>query len=580
MPRPRLALLLACTLLPLWSMPAHAVSDVWVPIGSLQGSGEISPKVGHAAMVEGVVTGSFSEGLGGFFLQDQGDGDPRTSDGLFVMPAEGSVLPAVQVGDRVRVSGMVTEEKADNRNGSLTALRANHVEKTGRGEIAPLRLSGPPQDWEALEGMLVRIDAPLTLNSTDTRFGETIASFDGQLWTPTELATPGSPQIKQVEADNARRRLVLDDGSNRRDPEQVWYLPDGIARGGSIAQGVQGIVDQRHGSYRLQLTEPLRVTAATRPPAPKVDGKLKVAVFNLENLFNGDGQGGGFPTRRGAKSPAQLKAQTDKLVATLSALDADIAALMELENDGYGPHSSLAQFVDALNADGGDWRFVDAGQGPGQDDIRVGLVYRASKVTALGKPAVLEGGPFGDRSRVPLAQAFVPIRAGRDDGATFVVVANHFKSKGCSEAEGADRDQKDGQSCWNALRVDSAKRLLAWIAGDPTGSGSDLVAIFGDFNAYAKEDPVHVFLEQGWKDALSAANVADPYSFVFDGQAGRLDHALLSPSLAARLAGAAEWHSNADEPDNSGYREANDGERAANPWRSSDHDPLIVGFTL
>ena len=127
MPRPRLALLLACTLLPLWSMPAHAVSDVWVPIGSLQGSGEISPKVGHAAMVEGVVTGSFSEGLGGFFLQDQGDGDPRTSDGLFVMPAEGSVLPAVQVGDRVRVSGMVTEEKADNRNGSLTALRANHV---------------------------------------------------------------------------------------------------------------------------------------------------------------------------------------------------------------------------------------------------------------------------------------------------------------------------------------------------------------------------------------------------------------------------------------------------------------------
>ena len=127
MPRPRLALLLACTLLPLWSMPAHAVSDVWVPIGSLQGSGEISPKVGHAAMVEGVVTGSFSEGLGGFFLQDQGDGDPRTSDGLFVMPAEGSVLPAVQVGDRVRVSGLVTEEKADNRNGSLTALRANHV---------------------------------------------------------------------------------------------------------------------------------------------------------------------------------------------------------------------------------------------------------------------------------------------------------------------------------------------------------------------------------------------------------------------------------------------------------------------
>ena len=204
MPRPRLALLLACTLLPLWSMPAQAVSDVWIPIGALQGSGETSPKAGQEVTVVGVVTSNFSEGLGGFFLQNEGDGDPRTSEGLFVMAAEGSVLPEVQAGDRVRVSGLVAEEKADNRNSSLTTLRANHVAKTGRGEIAPLRLSGPPQDWEALEGMLVRIDAPLTLNSTDTRFGETIASFDGRLWTPTELATPGSPQIKQVEADNAR----------------------------------------------------------------------------------------------------------------------------------------------------------------------------------------------------------------------------------------------------------------------------------------------------------------------------------------------------------------------------------------
>ena len=571
MPRPRLALLLACTLLPLWSLPAQAVSDVWIPVGALQGSGETSPKAGQEITVVGVVTGNFSEGLGGFFLQNEGDGDPRTSEGLFVMATEGSVLPDVQAGDRVRVSGLIAEEKADNRNGSLTTLRAKHVEKTGRGEITPLRLTQPPHDWEALEGMLVRIDAPLTLNSTDTRFAETIASFDGRLWTPTELAAPGSDKIKQVEADNARRRLVLDDGSNRRDPEQVWYLPNGIARGGSVAQGVQGIVDQRHGSYRLQLTEPLAVTAAARPAVPQVDGKLKVAVFNLENLFNGDGQGGGFPTKRGAKSPAQLKAQTDKLVATLNALDADIAALMELENDGYGPHSSLAQFVDALNADGSDWRFIDAGKGPGQDDIRVGLIYRASKVTAVGKPAVLEGGPFGDRSRVPLAQAFQ-----RGNGPAFVVVANHLKSKGCSEAEGADRDQGDGQGCWNPLRVDSAKRLDSWLKNDPTGHGSALKLMVGDFNAYAMEDPVRTLRDAGWADAFSVAGVKRPYSYVYNGQSGRLDHALLSPALAKRLKGAAEWHSNADEPDGEGYA----GKDVTGPWRSSDHDPMLLGFDL
>ncbi|HRO26697.1 MAG TPA: endonuclease, partial [Luteimonas sp.] len=181
---------------------------------------------------------------------------------------------------------------------------------------------------------------------------------------------------------------------------------------------------------------------------------------------------------------------------------------------------------------------------------------------------------------VPLAQAFRPIAGKKDDGDTFVVVANHFKSKGCSDAEGADRDQGDGQACWNALRLESARRLLGWLARDPTGSGSDLVAIVGDLNAYAQEFPLRFLRGQGWTDALQAANVAAPYSFVFDGQAGRLDHALLSPALAARLAGAAEWHSNADEPDNVGYRGPNGREHAGMPWRSSDHDPLVVGLDL
>lgn len=569
------SLLLALACAGVAASTCAAVKRSVITIGRAQGHGDRSPMEGQPVIVQGVVTGDFRDGLGGFFLQDSGDGDAATSDALFVIPPK-SLKITLRAGDAVRVHGNVFEDPGDGKAGTLTTLRAERIEKAKAPAPVAIAISAPPERWENYEGMRVTIEAPLSLNGSDARYAETSASFGGRLWTPSEVALPGSDHFHEVETYNARRRIVLDDASNRRDPPGFWYLADGIPRAGSIASGVQGIVDQRHGGYRLQLTAPLQVKAAPRPAAPQVAGGLRIAVFNLENLFNGDGKGGGFPTRRGAKNPARFKAQVDKLVATLKALDPDVAALMELENDGYGPQSSLAQFVDALNAEGGDWRFVDAGKGPGSDEIRVGLIYRNSRVSPIGKPATLEGGPFDcvssqACSRVPLAQAF---RHGKRPA--FVVVANHLKSKGCSGATGADADQRDGQACWNALRVESAKRLDAWLKTDPTGQGSALKLMVGDFNAYAMEDPVRTLRDAGWKDAFAVAKAKQPYSYLYGGMLGRLDHALLSPALAKRLKGAAEWHSNADEADGEGYA----GSNVAGPWRSSDHDPMLLGFDL
>lgn len=75
---------------------------------------------------------------------------------------------------------------------------------------------------------------------------------------------------------------------------------------------------------------------------------------------------------------------------------------------------------------------------------------------------------------------------------------------------------------------------------------------------------------------MAAEGGATPHSFVFDGQAGRLDHAMLSPSMAAMLKGAAKWPVNSDESIGFAYDGAFGGE--AGPWRSSDHDPLLLGF--
>jgi len=546
-----------------------------VAIGAVQGRADASPRVGDIVVVEGTVTGEFGAGLGGGFVQDGGDGDPATSDALFVETLNRDARAL----DRVRIRGRVAERDAGKQQ-TLTTLEPLQIEVLGHAQApAATLIDAAPvqtQDWEKYEGMRLRIAAPLTLNGSHnlSRYGELVAGFDGRLYTPTEIAMPGD-EADATAADNARRTLLLDDGSAAKDPKQPWYLADPQPRTGSLIEDAVGILDQRLGGYRLQLTEPLRLRAAPRPSPPRVGGDVRIASLNLENLFNGDGKGSGFPTPRGARTPAQFATQLSKLVATIRALDPDIAALMELENDGYGPTSTLAQLVAALNTGGGDWRFVDAKRGPGSDEIRVGLVYRAARIKTVGRPATLEDGPFDRHSRAPLAQAF---RAGR--GPAFVVAANHFKSKGCSEATGADADRHDGQSCWNAVRDQSASRLGAWLNADPTGSRSGLSLILGDLNAYAQEDPVRTLRAQGWIDAFTAAGIASPYSYVYNGQSGRLDHALLSPALAKRLKGAGEWHSNADEAANVGYQADNIAENGSAPWRSSDHDPLIIGLDL
>lgn len=578
------SLLLAGCTPPLAESPAEASGDLGlVAIATVQGSGQRSPLEGRQVIVEGVVSARFG-GLGGVFLASEApDADPATSEGLF-LPQDREAEPQLRVGDRVRVAGKVVE--LGDAGSELTALEPARVEVLGRAEVEPLPLaSAPPSqgDWERYEGMLVTITAPLTVTGNEdlSRYGELRASFGGRLFVPTEMAPPG-PAAQGIAAENARLMLRLDDGRTSRDPERLWFLPgkrllaEAPLRVGSVLGGVTGVIDQRFGSHRLQLSEAIgSIEQAPRPAPPEVGGDRRIAGFNLLNLFNGDGRGGGFPTARGAATEEHFLRQQAKLVATVQAMDPDLAALMEIENDGYGPESSIAGFVAALNAAGphDDWRFIDTGTGPGDNPIRVGMIYRASRVTPVGRPAMLAEGPFRDRSRVPLAQAF---RAGR--GPVFVVVANHFKSKGgCDEARDGDADQGDGQACFNATRVESARLLDAWLAKDPTGTRPAGHLLVGDFNAYAQEDPMRLLRAQGWQDAFARMKLERPYSFVFQGQSGRLDHALLDAGLAERLRGAAEWHANADEADAFGYVSTLD---ADGPWRASDHDPLLLGLDL
>jgi predicted extracellular nuclease len=430
----------------------------------------------------------------------------------------------------------------------------------------------------------------VTGNAELLRFGRIDVSLAGRLYQPSEVARPGTPARAVADA-NARARIALDDNLEIEHPRRIWWIdpmPSARApwRVGTELDGVTGIVDQRLGSYRVQLTgRPAAVRQAERPAAPpEVGGDLRVASFNVENFFNGNGRGGDFPTPRGADSVRAFRQQRDKIVATLAKMRADVVALQEIENDGWGEDSAIADLVRALNRTlgrDGDYRVVrTATEQLGKDQIKVGLIYRESRVRLVGEPAAYEQGAFIERNRVPLAATFEPL----DGGVPFTVVSNHFKSKGsCEEASGGDRDQGDFQGCWNDTRRRAARELVEWLATDPTGSRSDQVLILGDLNAYALEDPIRLMVDRGFRDVVAQHAGKGPYSYVWRGESGRLDHALASASLAARVTGAQAWHINADELDVFGWaneRVPDRLRRLTDPGaiRSSDHDPLLVGL--
>ncbi len=263
-------------------------------------------------------------------------------------------------------------------------------------------------------------------------------------------------------------------------------------------------------------------------------------------------------------------------MAALLELDAEIVGLMEIENDA--DDTALDDLVTALNAAAGEERYAaieepDTGGGLfGTDAIKVAMIYQPGEVVPMGDAVTTQDDAFAI-ARLPLAQRFRPAEGGKP----FTVVVNHFKSKGCGGATGANADQGDGQGCYNAARVDQAEALLALV-----NSLSDKdVAIIGDLNAYGEEDPVDVLESGGYVDLIDARlDEADQYSYVFQGQAGYLDHALVSASLARRVTGVDIWHVNADEAllldYNTEFNPA--GFYEPDPYRSSDHDPVLVGL--
>ena len=160
------------------------------------------------------------------------------------------------------------------------------------------------------------------------------------------------------------------------------------------------------------------------------------------------------------------------------------------------------------------------------------------------------------------------------------MAVNHFKSKNCGSGDPADEDQGDGQACFNARRVLQAQALATLLDGlDPPNP-----LIIGDLNAYTEEDPIHTLEAAGYAGLSELLHrrgrpvqlrVRRPLRRARP-RAWR--HRRCSTTSPARRI----WHINADEPLILDYNtEFNPpGLYQPDAYRTSDHDPLLVGLEL
>ncbi len=546
-------------------------------IGEVQGSDAASPFNGQKVTVRGTVTGKYA--LTGFFVQSS-DGITTTADGIFV-----NSTTSVNIGDAVQVNGTIGEAN------TLTQLTSAAVAVCGTpSPIAPTIVTLPVPagtTLELYEDMLVTFSQTLTAdqNFFQGRYGQVTLSSNGRMFNPTNGNGLGdTPDL------NLRRMIILDDSSSAQNPNPIPYIgADNTLRAGDTTTNLTGVIDYgpinsnsaiRH--YRLQPTGAVaftRVNTRTSTP-PNVGGSLKVASFNVLNYFNGNGSGGGFPTSRGADTLAEFNRQRTKIITAMVALNADVVGLMEIENDGAGSLSAIQDLVTGLNAATAPNTYaLVAEPAPGTDEIKVAMIYQPGRVTPIGSAQNYQINttdyiPLFDRP--PLIQRFQ-----EPSGQQFYVVVNHFKSKGSCPSSGVDTDQGDGQGCWNVKRTAQANELINFIETlqplDPD------VIVIGDLNAYGAEDPIVVLQDGDLIDQVAArVPAADRYSYVFDGQAGYLDHALTTASLNASITGVRHWHINADEPSVIDYNTEFKPQDfyTPTPYRASDHDPVLIGLSF
>jgi predicted extracellular nuclease len=412
----------------------------------------------------------------------------------------------------------------------------------------------------SLSGQEVIFTCPLTVTKTYyTSPSGVITLSPDVLYSPTEVALPGI-DANNLATQNNERKLTL------KSSAFTYTDSNHTLRTGSKITGLRGNLSYSSGAYSLTPTVQPVFSGNERTLSPGSVGacNLKVASFNVEYYIANEKL---WNNTYGAANLEEFTRQRAKLLAALKGLNADVYALCEV---GQG-NISVTDLVNGLNevTSSNNYAYVTDNDYSESTYTKNVFIYNKTKVTPYLSIKTFGSGGYRLRQ---VAQAFDL----NSNGERLIIAVNHLKAKS-SGGSGNDADLGDGQGGYNALRVSQAQNLVSNLNTLTSYYGDPDVLVVGDMNSYSMEDPIKVYTNNGLVNQLKRYSPSD-YSYVYSGAVGYLDHSLATANLSLQVTGARPWHINADEPSYFGYEYTT--YYSADPYRCSDHDPIVTGLNL
>ena len=605
-------------------------NDEVTPIHSIQGGGATSPLTGQAVVTRGIVTGVKSSG---FFLQAaEADADPATSEGIAVFTGS-APPPAAAVGNEVQVAGTVAEfvPAADPQQPPLTELSGTvtvGLISTGNPLPAPVPLTalvpdpaGAFDQLERLEGMRVSvvslaIGGP-TLGNNDESTGATTSTgvFYGTVaGVPRALREAGV----QLPDDLAVLLGTTPPANIPRfdtNPERIRVDSDGLVGGGLLdvraGQTVAGLIGPLDYSFRTYTILPdagaVLVPSGTVSPAPAsvpTAGELTVASYNLERVFDTvDDPAIAEPVLTGGWYQARLAKASKHVREFLQA--PDILGVVEVENLSTLQALAAKISADAVAAAQPDPQYVAyllEGNDVGGIDVgflvktrpALGTLPRVEVIDVVqeGKSATwIDPGTGASallNDRPPLR---LRARVHHPNGSFFpltAVVVHQRSLNGVSSTEPTGATTT-GNRVRQKRRAQS-EYLANLLQARQLADAAERIVVVGDFNAFEDNDgfvdvmgTIQGAPAPADQVALASSDLVEPdfvrladaddYSFVFDGNAQNLDHAIVNAPLVGATSARRLDHARV----NADFHES---DRATLDARLADHDPLVAYFEV